>query len=152
MKMASRILLDSNQWFKESSFMTTTISFLWICLFNEQLERCTIYIAILYQFRLRGLSPTYMTESLRSPYLLITLDTFSHIPVGMLHQHWWWVSAWTLMLHPSLVRHFMEHTHIPLCSCKEHWEGRYYIQTWAKIILFSYNFMDWPPRVSRYST
>jgi hypothetical protein len=77
MTMAWRILRDSNQWLKESSFMTTTISFLWICLFNEQPERCTICIAILYWFRLRGPSRTYMTESLQSPYLPIILDTFS---------------------------------------------------------------------------
>jgi hypothetical protein len=44
-------------------------------------------IAILYQFKLRGPSHTYMTESLQSPYLPITLVTFPHIPVDMLHQH-----------------------------------------------------------------
>jgi hypothetical protein len=37
MKMAWRILLDSSQWLKESSFMIMIISFLWICLFNKQL-------------------------------------------------------------------------------------------------------------------
>jgi hypothetical protein len=57
--------------------MTMIISFLQICLFNEQPERCTICITILYQFRLQGPSRTYMTESLQSPYFPITLDTFS---------------------------------------------------------------------------
>jgi hypothetical protein len=77
---------------------------------------------------------------------------FPHIPVGILHQYWCWVSAWTLMLHPSLVHHLMECTHISLCSRKKNWEGRYYLHTWAKIILFNCNFMDWSLWVSTYST
>jgi hypothetical protein len=68
---------------------------------------------ILYQFSLRGSSRTYMIESLQSPYMPFTLDTFPT------HTHRYVTSILMLdfYMNPyatsSLVHHFMECTHIP---------------------------------------